>query len=61
MCEVHAHCPNCGQPNLDADEAGCRLTSDVVNGQRFWREYRCSRCDARVTVEGSAYVMRASA
>jgi DNA-directed RNA polymerase subunit RPC12/RpoP len=45
MCEVGARCPNCGQPELDADEVHCC----TING-RAQRIYICHDCEAEVVV-----------
>ena len=45
MCEAHAICPNCGQPDLDEDEKRCLTWNGIAT-----REYRCHSCDAQVTV-----------
>ena len=50
MCEVHARCPNCGQPNLDDDERGCFTVT--LDGQWLHehRVYDCHQCGAHVRV-----------
>lgn len=45
MCEVGAACPNCGQPELDADERSCITLDD-----NSYREYLCRRCGASIQV-----------
>jgi DNA-directed RNA polymerase subunit RPC12/RpoP len=45
MCEIGAVCPNCGQRNLDGDESSCITLEGMA-----YREYRCSRCTATITV-----------
>lgn len=45
MCEVGAACPNCGQPDLDADELSCIAVDTWLT-----RVYRCRQCAAQVVV-----------
>jgi hypothetical protein len=45
MCELHASCPNCNQPDLDADEERC-ITLDGLT----IRAYQCHVCGARIGV-----------
>lgn len=48
MCELHAHCPNCGRDDLDDHEVSCSM----VNSRHF-RAYRCP-CGADITVTVNA-------
>lgn len=45
MCEIGAACPNCHQPDLDADERSCRTFADMSE-----RYYLCHVCGAHIAV-----------
>lgn len=51
MCEVKAHCPNCGQPDLDADETRCTAVDSVAFHATIFREYHCHQCRAVILVQ----------